>query len=175
MAILNFFYVHSVGQWIVAILNDAGWTSQEAGLWAAFGTFGGLVASFGLPRAATPARRPYLMIGSLLLGAVALGFLQSTNAVILVPAVMVTMMARSALMPLFVLTLMDHEDVGPTNIAAATGLFFSTAQIGGVAGPAATGFLSDLSGGFTVPLLVNSGVMLTVALAIALGYRRALT
>ncbi len=174
LAILNFFYVHSIGQWVVAILNDAGWTSQEAGLWAALGTASGLVASFALPRAATPERRPLLMVGSLLAGAAALGFLQSTNPALLAPAVMITMMARAALMPLFILTLMDHPDVGPANIAAATGLFFSTAQIGGVAGPATTGLLSDLSGGFTLPLAVNSGVMIVVAVAIALGYRRSL-
>ena len=174
LSIVNFFTVHGVGQWIVAILTDAGWTSQEAGLWAAFGTAGGLVASFVLPRAASSRLRPYLMVGSLVLGAGSLFFLQSTSVAVLIPAVLVAMMARSALMPLFSLTLMDHPDVGPEKIAAATGLFFTMAQIGGVAGPAATGFLSDRTGGFTVPLLVHSGLMLGIAVAIGVGYRRAL-
>ena len=84
------------------------------------------------------------------------------------------MVARTALMPLLVMTMMDHRDVGPERIAAATGLFFTTAQVGGVAGPAVTGVLSDASGGFTLPLAVHSAVMLGVATAIAFGYRRAL-
>ncbi len=174
MSILNFFYVHGLGQWLVAILNEAGWTSQEAGLWAAFGTAGGLVAIFLLPRIATPSRRPWLMVGSLVIGAISVNALQVESAPVLIPALLGSMLARSALMPLLVLTLMDHRDVGPERIAAATGLFFTTAQIGGVTGPAATGLLSDLSGGFTVPLLAHSAVMLFVAASIAVGYRRAL-
>ncbi len=174
LSILNFVYVHGLGQWLVAILNEAGWTSQEAGLWAAFGTAGGLVAIFLLPRAATPARRPWLMAGSLVVGAVSVNALQADSVLILIPALLGSMLARSALMPLLVLTLMDHRDVGPERIAAATGLFFTTAQIGGVTGPAITGLLSDASGGFTVPLFVHSGVMLFVAASIGVGYRRAL-
>ncbi len=174
LAVTSFFFVHGVGQWVVAILNDAGWSPQEAGLWAAVGTAGGLVASFALPRAATPARRPYLMVGSLVAGAVALSFLQSTSVSVLLPALLVAMVARTALMPLLVMTMMDHPDVGPERIAAATGLFFTTAQVGGVTGPAVTGILSDASGGFGLPLAVHSAVMLSVAAAIALGYRRAL-
>lgn len=172
LAIVSFVFVHGIGQWVVAILNDAGWSTKEAGLWAAVGTGGGLVASYALPRIATPGRRPYLMVGSLVIGAGALNFLQSTSVGILLPAVLITMTARTALMPLLIMTLMDHRDVGPERIAAATGLFFTTAQIGGVAGPAITGLLADLSGGFDLPLAMHSLTMLAVAAAIALGYRR---
>jgi cyanate permease len=172
LSILNFFYVHGLGQWLVAILNQAGWSSQQAGLWAAFGTAGGLVAIFVVPRLATPARRPWLMAGSLVVGAAAINGLQVVSAPILTVALLGSMLARSALMPLLVLTLMDHRDVGPERIAAATGLFFTTAQIGGVSGPAVTGVLSDISGGFTVPLLAHSGVMLFVAGLVAVAYRR---
>ena len=173
LSIVTFFFVHGIGQWLVAILADAGWSSQQAGLLAALGSAGGLAASFALPRAATPSRRPALMIGALLAGAGSLAFLQAGSLVVVVPAVLVATAARSALMPVYVLTLMDHPAVGPERIAAATGLFFTTAQIGGVTGPAVTGLLSDLSGGFAMPLAVHAVVMVGVALAIAVGYRRA--
>ncbi|MEM7274989.1 MAG: hypothetical protein AAF547_18045, partial [Actinomycetota bacterium] len=127
-----------------------------------------------LPRAATPTRRPALLVCSLLAGAVALSFLLTVDVVVMAPALLVATVARSSLMPLLVMTLMDHRDVGPTRVAAATGLFFTSAQVGGVAGPAITGILAEVSDGFRLPLAVHSSVMVAVALAIALRWRRAL-
>lgn len=173
LAILNFFFVHGVGHWLVAILDSAGWSFKQAGSLAAFGTLGSLAASLVIPRLATPARRPALMIGAMVAGAMSLFLLLSLNLVVLLPSLFVATVARATLVPLLIMVLMDHHDVGPERIAAATGLFFALAQIGGVAGPAATGMLADLSGGFRLPLLVHSGVMLLVASAIAVGYRRA--
>ncbi len=173
LSVLNFFFVHGVGQWIVAILDSAGWSSKQAGSWAAFGTLGSLIASFVLPRAATSSRRPWLMIGSMLAGASSLFFLLSLEVFLLAPSLLVATIARSALAPLLIMVMMDHRDVGPTKIAAATGLFFASAQIGGVTGPAVTGILADMSNGFRLPLLVHSGVAVLVAGSIAVGYRRA--
>ena len=172
LSVATFFFVHGVGQWSVAILVDAGWTTAEAGRWTGLGTFGGLVASFFVPRLATPERRPALLIGILTVGAFSVQFLATTQVAVLVPAMVATFVARTALVPLLVLTLMDHPDVGPTRTAAATGLFFTTAQFGGVSGPMVTGLLADLSGGFQVPLVAHSAVMVAVAVAIGLGYRR---
>ena len=172
LSILNFFVVHGVGQWLVAILDAAGWSLEEAGSLAAFGATGTLAASFVLPRVATPRRRPFLMVGSLLAGAVAVWFLSTTTVPVLVPSLLVTTVARSALMPLLIMSLMDHRDVGPERIAAATGLFFTAAQLGGVTGPAATGALAEASGGFALPIAVHSGVMVLMAGVIALRHRR---
>ncbi|MEM9132725.1 MAG: MFS transporter [Actinomycetota bacterium] len=171
MSIVNFFVVHGIGQWLVTILATAGWSLEEAGSLAAFGATGTLAASFVLPRLATPRRRPFLMVGALLAGAVALWFLSSTALPIVVPSLLVTTVARSALMPLLIMSMMDHRDVGPERIAAATGLFFTAAQIGGVAGPAATGALAEASGGFALPLAVHSAVMVFMAGLISLHHR----
>lgn len=168
LSIATFFFVHGVGQWAVAILADAGWSAAEAGGWAGLGTAGGLVGSFWLPRLATPERRPALLIGTLAVGAVAVQLLPTTTVAVLAPAIIIAFVARTALVPLLVLTLMDHHDVGPARTAAATGLFFTTAQIGGVAGPLVTGVLAEASGGFRLPLLVHSGVMIAIAAAVAL-------
>jgi predicted MFS family arabinose efflux permease len=172
LSVLTFFFIHGVGQWLVGIMASSGWTDSQAGLLAALAGFGALSAGFAVPRMATPARRPALIIGSLLLGAAALPLLVSTSGPVVVAGLAGMSPARSALMPLYMLTLMDHPDVGPERMAAATGLFFTTAQFGGVAGPATTGFLSDLSGGFGLPLAVHSGVMVVTAIAVGLQYRR---
>ncbi len=175
LSVATFFYVHGIGQWTVAILVDAGWPSAEAGLWAGLGTAGGLVASFGLPRIATPERRPFLLVGTLLIGAAAVQLLPTTTVGVLTPAIVVTFAARTALVPLLIMILMDHPDVGATRTAAATGLFFTTAQIGGVTGPLATGLLSGAAGGFRPALVTHSVVMVAIAAAVAVGYRRTVT
>lgn len=174
LSVATFFFVHGIGQWAVAILTESGWSAGQAGSWAGLGTAGGLVATFGLPRVATPELRPVLLIGTLIVGAVAVQFLTATGAAVLAPAIVVAFVARTALLPLLVMTLMDHRSVGPTRTAAATGLFFTTAQIGGVGGPAVTGALSEATGGFRFPLAVHSVVMVAIAVAIAAGYRRSL-
>ncbi len=168
LSIATFFFVHGVGQWTVAILADSGWSTAQAGGWAGLGTAGGLVGSFWLPRIATPERRPTLLVTTLLVGAVAIQFVPTTTVLVLAPAIVIAFVARTALVPLLVLTLMDHPDVGPARTAAATGLFFTTAQIGGVTGPLVTGILAEASGGFRVPLLVHSAVMVAIAAAVAI-------
>ena len=135
----------------------------------------GQVAGFGLPRLASAERRPALLVGTLALGAVSVQFLPSTVAAVLAPAIVVLFVSRIALVPLLVMPLMDHHDVGPERTVAATGLFFTTAQIGGVTGPALTGLLSELSGGFRLPLVVHSAIMAGLAVTVVLGYRRSLT
>jgi predicted MFS family arabinose efflux permease len=100
------------------------------------------------------------------MGALAVQLLPTTAALVLAPAIVVSFVARTALVPLLVMTLMDHPDVGPARTAAATGLFFTTAQIGGVAGPLITGILAEASGGFRLPLIIHSLVMVAIAAAV---------
>ncbi len=171
LAVLNFVVVHGIGQWLVGILVASGWSQGQAGYWAAFGMIGSLVGTFVLPRAATPERRLFLMIAVLFGGALAAVCLVSTNPVVLAPALLTGGGARSVLMPILLMILMDHRSVGPSRIAAATGLYLAVAQVGGVAGPILTGFLSDSSGGFGLPLAVHVGVMILTAAILVLGYR----
>lgn len=170
---LNFFIVHGVGHWIVAILTDVGWSEREAGLWGSVGRVFGLLMSFTLPRLATPERRRSLMIGALVCNAVALSALLTTNPFILLPAILVSTGARVALMPILAMILMDSRSVGPTRLAAATGLYFTTAQVGGVAGPAATGWLADVTESFRVPLGMHAAVAVGIVMILLVSYKRA--
>ncbi len=172
MAILGFFTGHGIGQWLVAILSESGWSNDEATIWAAGGTFVGLVAAFTVPRFADARRRQPLLMGVLLIGALGAVMLLATNTVVLAFAIGAAAIPRVVVMPLLVMMLMDHKDVGPANIAAATGLFFSLSQIGGVTGPAVTGALADSTGSFQTPLFVHGAVLLAMAAGLAFGYNR---
>ena len=53
--------------------------------------------------------------------------------------------------------LIDLPAVGEKRVGTASGLYFSFAEVGGVAGPLTLGLLYDLTGGFTVGLFTLAG------------------
>ncbi len=163
LSALNFFAAHGIGQWLVAILDDVGWSSSAASLWAAGGTAVGLVAMLTIPRHATRQRRALVLAAVLACGVVGTSLLLTLNVPQLALAIGLTALPRVVIMPILSIILMEHDDVGPARIAAASGLFFSIAQIGGVAGPAVTGALSDGDGGFSSALAVHAGVWILMA------------
>ena len=173
LAVLNFFAAHAIGQWLVGLLNDAGWSTKDASLWAAGATLVGLVATFVVPRFANAERRKYLLIAVFVVGAAGSVLLMSKNVAVLGVALGASSIPRSVVMPILVMIMMDHRDVGPTKIAAASGLFFSISQIGGVAGPATIGAIADASGGFQLSLFLVAGVMLATAGLLMMRYDRA--
>lgn len=75
--------------------------------------------------------------------------------------------ARSSLMTVLILTLVELPGIGDRYAGVASGLFFSAAEIGGVLGPLTLGFLYDFSGGFTVALML----LTTIALFLMMGTR----
>ncbi len=172
MAAINFFFVHGIGQWLVDILASHGWSKAEAGTGAAWAAAVGMVGSFVLPRLANERRRRLIMVGALTVGALGALALANPSTGVLLTALTLNGSTKIALMPLLVMIMMDHPDVGPTRIAAASGLYFSIAQLGGVAGPAFTGAASEASGGFALPLVVFAATMVVVAGFVSLRYER---
>ncbi len=76
-------------------------------------------------------------------------------------------LARGSMMTVAILILMEMPSVPKERLGLAGGLFFTTAEIGGVLGPLSFGALSDLGGGFVVPLAsltVISVILLMVLL-----------
>jgi MFS-type transporter involved in bile tolerance (Atg22 family) len=55
-------------------------------------------------------------------------------------------------MTVAILLLMDSRSVPQDRLGLAGGLFFTFAEVGGVLGPLSFGIVSDLSGGFALPL-----------------------
>jgi sugar phosphate permease len=64
--------------------------------------------------------------------------------------------ARSSMMTIAILLLMETPGVPKARLGLAGGMFFTAAEIGGVLGPLTLGVLSDATGGFTVPLMATS-------------------
>lgn len=172
VAIGAFFYSHSLSNWLVEILESVGWSSTEAGYWASFPTLLGILGTLTLPRLATPPRRIFMLSGATLIGAVGMLFVLTETAPVLALALSAGAIARVAIMPICMLVLMDHPDVGPENMAGVGGLFFTAAEIGGVAGPSITGALADATDGFTIPVMVLSGVLFALSAFIWLTFNR---
>src|SRR3546814_7932670 len=60
--------------------------------------------------------------------------------------------ARSSLMTVAILTLVETRGVGEKQAGTASGLFFAAAEIGGAGGPILLGVLYDATGGFDAGL-----------------------
>ena len=71
--------------------------------------------------------------------------------------------ARAGVIPLLFLEIMGDENIGLSDIGAATGLFFAVGEVGGFSGPYAIGFVADRTDGFTAATLVLTVVALVGA------------
>jgi CP family cyanate transporter-like MFS transporter len=71
--------------------------------------------------------------------------------------------ARSSLMTVLILTLVELPAIGERYAGLASGFFFSAAEIGGVLGPVTLGLLYDATGNF------DTGLYFLTAVAVATG------
>jgi cyanate permease len=154
IAVCIFAVNHALNQWLPEILRAAGMSAASAGYWASIPTAVGIFGALAIPRFAIPARRFAMLIGLFLCAGTATLLIHSNNAGILGLALTILGIARSTMMPILMLMLLDLRGVSLRNAGAAGGLFFSTAEIGGVLGPAMLGVVSDATGGFTAPLIL---------------------
>ncbi|MDH3715801.1 MAG: MFS transporter [Gammaproteobacteria bacterium] len=166
MSIGIFFFNHALNNWLPEILRVAGMDVVRAGLWASIPTAVGIVASLIIPRLAIPSRRLAILLGLFVCAAGATVLLQSTSEPGLMLGLIVQGVARSTMITLAILVLVEIPEVGPTKAGLASGLFFSAAEVGGVLGPLTMGFITDLSGGFDVGLQMLTGVCAVLALLV---------
>jgi len=134
------------------LLRAVGMTPAEAGFWATIPTLVGIAGSLLIPRLATPPRR-FAILGALALcaGASAV-LLQSEPGPLLAAGLVAQGIARSSLMTVAMLALVETRGVGERHAGTAGGLFFSAAEVGGAGGPIALGVLFDATGGFAAGL-----------------------
>lgn len=163
LAIGIFFFNHGLNNWLPEILRARGFGAAEAGILAALPTAVGIIGALIIPRFATPPRRMAIMAGLLGSALVATCLLQAGAIGLLVPGLVLQGVARSSMMAVAILLLMDARGVPQDRLGLAGGLFFTFAEIGGVLGPLTLGLVSDLSGGFVLPLalltLVCAGLL----------------
>jgi len=73
--------------------------------------------------------------------------------------------ARSSMMTILILVLVEIKEIGSRNAGAAGGLFFSAAEIGGVSGPLTIGIIYDSTGGFSSGLTMMTVVCVVLLIS----------
>jgi cyanate permease len=152
MSVGIFMLNHGLNNWLPEILRSKGMSAAAAGAWATIPTIIGIAGSLTIPRLAIPRRR-FMMLGALFACAMAATLmLHAEPGTVLIAGLMLQGIARSSMMTLSMLTLVEMPDIGERHAATAGGLFFSAAEVGGASGPVILGFIHDASGGFGAAL-----------------------
>ncbi|MBV1878920.1 MAG: MFS transporter [Pseudomonadales bacterium] len=162
MGVGVFMFNHGLNNWLPELLRANGMTLIESGYWAAIPTVIGLMGSLLIPRLATPDRRFQILIGLSIAAGSASLLLQFQAQPVLLTGLVLQGIARSSLMTVLVLILVELPAINEREIGVATGLFFSAAEVGGVLGPLSLGLLYDWTHDF------DSGLFLLTAIAVAL-------
>lgn len=167
MAIGIFFFNHGLNNWLPEILRSGGMSPAAAGYWASIPTAVGIAGALVIPRLALPERRVAILLGLFLCAGAATLLIQGPAGPLLAGGLMVQGIARSSMMTVAVLVLMETRGLAAQSRGLAGGLFFSAAEIGGVLGPLTVGFLSDATGGFAAPLYLMTGICLVLMMLLA--------
>jgi CP family cyanate transporter-like MFS transporter len=158
MAVGIFFFNHGLTNWLPEMLRSGGMDASTAGFWAALPTAVGIVGVLVVPRFASPARRPAVLLGLFACAGVATLLLRASAWPLLAVGLTLQGVTRMSMTAVCMLVLVDMREVDARQVGTAGGLFFSAAEIGGVLGPLTIGILYDLSGGFSAALHLLSGV-----------------
>ncbi len=168
MSVGVFLFNHGLNNWLPELLTHNGMTLIQAGYWAAIPTVVGIAGSLLIPRLATPGRRFRILMGLAGLAAIASVLLQTQSSSLIFIGLFMQGVARSSLMTVLILTLVELPGIGNRYAGVASGLFFSAAEMGGVLGPLSLGLLYDLTGTFTAGL----GMLTMIAVLLMAGARR---
>jgi CP family cyanate transporter-like MFS transporter len=168
MGTCMFLFTHSINNWLAEILRTGGMSPATAGYWASIPMVIGVASALLIPRFATPERR-VSMLAWLIAGAGAATLILSFGSgPLLALALLFLGIARGSMVTITVLLLMESRGVGTRHTGAASGLFFSAAEMGGMLGPLGIGILHDASGGFSSGLYLLSGISLVLLLLLGL-------
>ena len=159
MSVCVFLFNHSLNNWLPEILKSNGMNAVEAGYWAAIPTILGILGSLIIPRLATPDRRFDILISLALAAVIASLMLRSSSGNILIVGLVLQGIAKSSLMTVLILTLVELPEIGERYAGLASGIFFSAAEVGGALGPLLMGVLYSPTAGF------NSGLWLLTLVA----------
>ena len=158
MALFILFFNHGMNHWLPDLLRSYGMTPTEAGYWAAIPTLFGMVASLTLPRMATPDRRFAIMFALFICAAIATMLIWAGSGPMLAIGLVLQGMCRGAMTSISILLLIESGDGNTSRVGAASGLYFSVGEIGGVLGPMSMGALAHATGNFDTSLFMMFGV-----------------
>lgn len=162
MSIGIFFINHGLNNWLPELLRHDGLGAAAAGYWASIPTVVGVAGSLVIPPFATPERRVGVMALLFLSALVASLLLHAAPGGLLAGGLVLQGIARSSMMTVAMLLLMETRGMPKSRLGLAGGMFFTVAEIGGVLGPLTIGILSNLTGGFTLALYVLSAVCIAL-------------
>ena len=158
MGLFILFYNHGMNHWLPELLRSYGMTPTQAGYWAAIPTLFGMVAALSLPRLATPEWRFQILLGLFFGASVAALLVWSASGPLLAAGLVIQGMCRGAMTSISILLLMDTGDGNSNRVGAASGLYFSVGEVGGVLGPMSMGALAHWTGDFDASLFMMCGV-----------------
>ena len=158
MGLFILFYNHGMNHWLPDLLRSYGMTPSEAGYWAAIPTLFGMVASLSLPRMATPDKRFAILLGLFVCAAVATVMVWAASGPLLAAGLVLQGMCRGAMTSISILLLIESGDGNTSRVGAASGLYFSVGEVGGVLGPMSMGALAHATGYFDASLFMMFGV-----------------
>ena len=158
MGLFILFFNHGMTHWLPELLRSYGMTPTQAGYWAALPTLFGMVASLSLPRLATPDKRFAVLMALFISAAVATVLVYSATGPLLAIGLVLQGMCRGAMTSISILLLIESGDGNTSRVGAASGLYFSVGEVGGVLGPMSMGILAHATGSFDTSLFMMFGV-----------------
>jgi CP family cyanate transporter-like MFS transporter len=158
LAFSTFFFNHSLNNWLPEILRAGGMSASDAGFWAAVPSATGIFAALVIPRLAVPHRRLALLCTLFVGAGLATLLVRLEPGPLLGLGLVFQGLIRGSLQSIMLLLVIDTREVSPAVMGAAGGLYFTAGEIGGVLGPLSIGFTRDLSGGFSAPLFLLTGI-----------------
>ena len=161
-----FFFGHGLNNWLPELLRVGGMSPILAGYWAALPTLVGIVAVLVIPRLAAGPRASPVLLALFGCGFLSVLMLNSTPGLTLTAALVLMGVARSCLMPVAILVLMESHKVSSRNMGAASALFFTTAESGAVLGPLMIGIVADQTGGFALSMKILAALNLLLAVLV---------
>ncbi len=170
MSVGVFLYNHGLNNWLPQLLQDGGKSAAAAGYWAALPTVVGMLGSLLIPRLATPERRFNILMLLCAAAMFATLLIQLGDTMSLTTGLILQGIARSSLMTVLILTLVELPGIGEQRAGVASGMFFSAAEVGGVLGPLGIGVVYQTTGNFDSALWSLSALaLLMIAGAAYLG------
>ena len=158
MGLLILFYNHGMTHWLPDLLRSYGMSPTQAGYWAAVPTLFGMVASLSLPRMATPDKRFIILLVLFISAAIATLLVYSATGPLLAAGLVLQGMCRGAMTSISILLLIESGDGSTSRVGAASGLYFSVGEVGGVLGPMSMGLLAHTTGNFDASLFMMFGI-----------------
>ena len=168
LALVTFLASHGFQNWLPTLLVDDGMKVTTAGNWVSIAIIAGAVSLVLIPLISKNGNRRLIM--ALMLFASSLsGFgIVTLDGLGQISSVIIWSIARSPMIAVSMLILMDTKGVGKARMGSAAGLFYTVAEVGGFSGPFVLGAIRDITGNLDFVILSISALTLSLVILMKL-------